>query len=224
MCRGNRWTQTRSEQGATGADAENPARSGVPVGNWARSGTGSIMDKTGRTKGLVILFTGDGKGKTTAALGMALRAAGHGMKTCVVQFIKSGAMGYGELGGAGMLRGLLEINPLGKGFTSLGEGEEPAPEDVKLALETLRAAREKILSRNYDMVVLDEFTYMVHYGLLSVEEILSLIDEKPESLHLVITGRKAHPGLIERADLVTEMQEIKHPLRSGIKAQRGVEF
>ena len=183
-----------------------------------------IMNEPNNTKGLVIIFTGNGKGKTTSALGMALRAAGHGMKTCVVQFIKSASMGYGELEGAKMLKGLLEICPLGRGFMKLDKEKEPAPQDIQLARDTFNSAREKILSGEYDIVVLDEFTYMVQYGLLAVEEILSLMDEKPEGLHLVITGRNAHPRLIEKADLVSEIEEVKHPLRSGVKAQKGVEF
>ena len=182
------------------------------------------MTETDDTKGLVIIFTGNGKGKTTAALGMALRAAGHGMKTCFIQFIKSSAMAYGELDGANMLQGSLEVIPLGKGFMNLGKEVEPTPEDIALARDTFQAALKKVISRDYDIVVLDEFTYMVNFGLLPVEEILSLVDEKPKKLHLVITGRNAHPRLIERADLVTEMQESKHPFRDGIKAQRGVEF
>lgn len=182
------------------------------------------MPSAGNGKGLVIIFTGNGKGKTTAALGMALRAAGHGMKTCVIQFIKSGAMGYGELGGAEMLQGLVEIEPLGRGFMNLGKEKKASPEDIQLARDTFCAAREKVLSGNYDMVVLDEFTYMVNYGLLPVEEILSLIEEKPPGLHLVITGRNAHSRLVERADLVTRMEEIKHPFRAGIKAQQGIEY
>lgn len=182
------------------------------------------MSGTGNTSGLVIIFTGNGKGKTTAALGMAMRAAGHGMKTCVIQFIKSASAGYGELSAAEMSKGLIEITPLGRGFMNLGRGKEPSPEDTELALKTFAAAREKVLSGQYDMVVLDEFTYMVHYRLLPLEEILSLIREKPEELHLVITGRNAHPELLARADLVTEMQEVKHPLKSGIKAQKGIEF
>jgi len=182
------------------------------------------VDKKERPKGLVIIFTGNGKGKTTAALGMALRAAGHGMKSSVVQFIKSPSAGYGEIRGAGLLRGLVEIVPMGKGFMKLGEGKEAAPEDIQLARETFNMAREKVLSQEYDMVILDEFTYMVKYGLLPLEDILSLVDEKPGELHLVITGRNAHPGLLEKADLVTDMQVVKHPLKSGVKAQKGIEF
>ncbi len=172
-------------------------------------------------KGLVIVHTGSGKGKTTAALGLALRAVGQGLRVAMVQFIK-GSWKYGELKAPEFLPGF-EIHPMGRGFIDLGNSE-PNPEDVALARETFRVAREKVLSGEYGMVILDEVNYAVGYGLIAVEEVLGLIREKPEAVHLVLTGRGARPEVVEAADLVTEMREVKHPFQKGIKAQKGVEF
>lgn len=174
-----------------------------------------------KRKGLVIVHTGNGKGKTTAALGLALRAVGQGLKVAMVQFIK-GSWKYGELRAPEFLPGF-EIQPMGRGFVALGQ-PEPDPQDVALAEETFRAAREKVLSGDYDMVILDEVNYAVDYGLLGVDAVLGLIRSKPETLHLVLTGRNVRPEVVEAADLVTEMREIKHPYQEGIQAQRGVEF
>ncbi|MBE0616617.1 MAG: cob(I)yrinic acid a,c-diamide adenosyltransferase [Proteobacteria bacterium] len=172
-------------------------------------------------QGLVIVHTGNGKGKTTAALGLALRAVGQGFKVSMVQFIK-GSWKYGELRAPEFLPGF-EILPMGRGFVDLGS-EQPNPEDVALARETFSAAREKVLSGAYDMVILDEVNYAVSYGLLDVESVLALLREKPPEVHLVLTGRDARPEVVEAADLVTEMREVKHAFRKGIKAQKGVEF
>lgn len=172
-------------------------------------------------RGLVIVHTGNGKGKTTAALGLALRAVGQGLKVSMVQFIK-GSWKYGELRAPEFLPGF-EIRAMGRGFVDLGN-PEPNPEDVALAQETLAAAREKVLSGQYDMVILDEVNYAVSYGLLDVESVVRLIQEKPPELHLVLTGRDARPEVVDVADLVTEMREIKHAFREGVKAQKGIEF
>ena len=172
-------------------------------------------------RGLVIVHTGEGKGKTTAALGLALRAVGQGLRVSMVQFIK-GSWKYGELKAPEFLPGF-EIQPMGRGFVGLG-GEAPHPEDVALAAETFRVAREKVLSGDYDMVILDEVNYAVHYGLVAVEDVLALLRDKPPAVHVVLTGRGARPEVVEAADLVTEMREVKHPYRAGVKAQKGVEF
>lgn len=173
------------------------------------------------SKGLVIVNTGDGKGKTTAALGLALRAVGQGMKVSMIQFIKGGWK-YGELKAPELLPGF-ELRPMGKGFVGIG-GKEPDPADIALAKETLAAGVELVNSGTRDMVILDEVNCAVSLGLIDVEDVLELIRTKPPKVHLVLTGRGAHPKVIEAADLVTEMREIKHPYKSGIKAQKGIEF
>lgn len=170
-------------------------------------------------KGLVLVFTGDGKGKTTAALGMGLRAWGQGMKVLVLQFIKGGWK-YGELNAAQKLAPGFEIRQLGEGFTWVGE-EETHREAARLALAE---ASKEMSQGKYDLIVLDEILYALKFGLITLEEVLALIDQKPPQLHLVLTGRDAPPEIVERADLVTEMKEVKHHFRKGIKAQRGIEF
>ena len=173
-------------------------------------------------KGLIIIFTGKGKGKTTAAMGQALRAVGQGLKVLMLQFVK-GTWDYGELESVKRLEPDFEIQPLGKGFirsnSKLDENE--AQENVN---QSWKQARNEILSDKYDMIILDEINYVISYGLLPVEEVLALFEEKPDRLHLILTGRDAHQSIVERADLVTEMNEIKHQYSKGIKAQKGIEF
>ena len=175
-----------------------------------------------KRKGLIIVHTGDGKGKTTAAMGMALRAVGHNFKVLMIQFIK-GTWHYGELDAIKKLYPLFEIIPLGKGFVRRGD-EEPGPEDTRIVEKAWNFCKEKITSGKYDMIILDEINYVIDYKLLPVEEVLNMLEEKPTNLHLVLTGRNAYPDIIEVADLVTEMKEIKHPFKKKIKAQKGIEF
>lgn len=173
-------------------------------------------------KGLVLVFTGNGKGKTTSALGMALRAWGQGMRVLVLQFIKGGWR-YGELKAAELLGERFEIRPLGEGF--IRDASPDAMEEHKKAAATaLATAADEIKASKYDLVILDEINYAIGFGLVELSEVLQLIDEKPEALHLVLTGRNASPEIIKRADLVTEMKEIKHPYAKGIMAQKGIEF
>lgn len=174
------------------------------------------------TKGLVIVFTGDGKGKTTAAMGMALRAAGHGLKCLMIQFIKGGWR-YGELEAAKRLSPDFEIIPMGKGFIRPDKGG-PAPEDLKAIEDAWSLFREKMAGQAHRMIILDEINNVIAMGLLPVEEVLAAVRNKPRDLHLVLTGRGAHPGIIEIADLVTEMREVKHPYAKGIQAQKGIEY
>ncbi|MGD8386427.1 MAG: cob(I)yrinic acid a,c-diamide adenosyltransferase [Desulfobacteraceae bacterium] len=174
------------------------------------------------TNGLIIVHTGSGKGKTTAALGLALRAAGYGFRTLMIQFIK-GTWRYGELDAADMLAPLLDIVPMGKGFIRMDQGG-PDEDDRRAVDEAWDFAKARIFSGDYEMIVLDEITYVIDYGLLAVEDVLEVLRTKPKSLHLVLTGRNAHPDIIEAADLVTEMKEIKHPYQKGVKAQKGIEF
>jgi len=175
-----------------------------------------------RGKGLLLVNTGDGKGKTTAALGLALRAWGQGMKVLILQFIKSGRQS-GESKAAEKLGPGFEIRPMGKGFIR-GAGEESPDRHSRAAQEALNAAANEINAGKYDLIILDEILYALHYGLLSIEDVLALVAGKPERLHLVLTGRHAPPEIIRQADLVTEMKEIKHPFTEGLYAQRGIEF
>ncbi|MCD6334316.1 MAG: cob(I)yrinic acid a,c-diamide adenosyltransferase [Candidatus Latescibacteria bacterium] len=169
---------------------------------------------------MVIVHTGDGKGKTTAALGLAMRAVGNGMKVIMLQFLK-GKWKPGERKAAEKLAPLFEIRPLGRGFT--WESENIA-QDIESARKAWEESRKIVLAGEYDVVILDEINYVVGYDFLPVEEVLTLIREKPPAMHLVLTGRRAHPKVIEAADLVTEMVAIKHPFEKGIKGQRGIEF
>ena len=172
-----------------------------------------------KRKALVILYTGNGKGKTTAALGMLLRAWGRGMKVCMLSFIKAETSNYGEERAAKKLG--IELIPLGGGFTWLSKDLE---KDKALAQKCWELCKQKIASGEYDIVVLDEITYPITYGWLDVDEVIETLRSRPADLHVVLTGRDAHEKLIEFADLVTEMREVKHPFNAGTKAQPGVDF
>ncbi len=172
------------------------------------------------TNGIVLLNTGDGKGKSTAAFGLLLRACGHGLRGCVFQFIKAETGQWGERKAA---------EKLGVAWFSLGDGftwkSRDMDETIAKARHGWRLTQEKIVSGEFDLIILDEFTYPLHFGWLPVEEVIAWLKEnKPSGLHLVITGRNAPPELIEYADLVTEMTKIKHPFDAGCKAQKGIEF
>jgi cob(I)alamin adenosyltransferase len=172
-----------------------------------------------KKKGLIIVNTGNGKGKTTAALGVALRACGYGMKVTMLQFFK-GKWKYGELRSAPKLE-TLEIRPMGHGFTWESKDIEV---DKRMVREAWQAASAEILSGKYDLVILDEINYALHYGFLPVEDVVDFLKKKPPMLHVILTGRNAKPEVIEIADMVTEMREIKHPFNEGIVAQKGIEF
>ena len=173
--------------------------------------------------GLVIVYTGNGKGKTTAALGLAMRAVGYEHKVCMLQFIK-GSWHYGEMDSSKKLEPNFELIAIGKGFVGILDDNSPREEHEKYAAEALRICREKINSGNYDVVILDEVNYAINLGLIDVQEIIKLIKEKPSNLDLVLTGRDVKEEIVELADLVTEMKEIKHPFKSGIKAKKGIDF
>lgn len=175
-------------------------------------------------KGLVIVHTGEGKGKTTAALGLALRAWGDGLRVLILQFIK-GSWEYGELKAIEKLNSLdgnIKVCRCGLGFTR--RNSENAEEHKRAAESALIKARDAITCGKWDMVILDEINYAAKFGLIDENELLSLLDVRPEPLHLVFTGRDALPALIDNADLVTEMKLVKHPFQHGIKAQKGIEF
>lgn len=170
-------------------------------------------------KGYVQVYTGSGKGKTTAALGLALRAVGHGLRVCMIQFMKND-MEVGEVRAAGLLAPQLSIHPMGpKGFIR----GAPRPADYRMARQALDLSKNVIQSGNYDVVILDEVNMAVHFGLITVGDVLALMDAKPESLEIVLTGRNAHPEVIEKADLVTEMVSVKHYFDKGVAARKGIE-
>ena len=179
-----------------------------------------MATKSDQEHGLLIVHTGSGKGKTTAALGMALRCVGHGMKVGVVQFIK-GAWDTAERRMFEGFGDLVQFKAMGEGFT--WETQDRA-RDIAAAEAAWKAALEMIADPSIRMVLLDELNVVLRYGYLSLETVLAGVEDRPPTTHVVITGRSAPDGLIERADLVTEMKLLKHPFRSGIKAQPGIEF
>ncbi len=171
-------------------------------------------------RGCVQVYTGNCKGKTTAALGLALRAVGRGLKVIMIQFMKGGGP-YGEHIAAQRLAPELTIIPTGReGWVNK---DNPAQEDIDLAVSALKLAREKLLSCEYDMVILDEVNGAVGFGLIPVEELLEIVRLRPENVELVLTGRGADPKVIEAADLVTEMVEIKHYYKAGVASRIGIE-
>ncbi|HEY8997425.1 MAG TPA: cob(I)yrinic acid a,c-diamide adenosyltransferase [Edaphobacter sp.] len=187
------------------------------------------MTETSR-RGLIVINTGPGKGKTTAALGTAIRAAGNGMRVLILQFLK-GSWHYGELDSIEALGKALGsesdpaivIRQMGRGFVKIG-GAETDPEDLKMVEDAWAEAAAAIHSGEWDLVVLDEINYAIGYKMLDPEKVAAVLREKPEMVHVILTGRNAHPTLVELADTVTEMREVKHAYQKGILAQRGIEF
>ena len=173
--------------------------------------------------GLTIVYTGKGKGKTTAALGIALRATGYKKKICMIQFIK-GSWHYGEMESSKRLEPEFEMVAIGKGFVGIIDDKSPKEDHQEIAKEAIRISNEKIQSAKYDIVILDEINYAVNLNLISLDDVLDLIKSKPENVDLVLTGNYAKEEVIEAADLVTEMKEIKHPFQKGIKAKEGIDF
>jgi len=165
------------------------------------------------------VYTGDGKGKTTAALGLLTRAWGRGMRVAMFQFLKAKTGNWGEIRAARRME--VELIPLGDGFT--WESADIA-RDRALAREGWERCRDAIMTGGYDVVILDEITYCFTYGWLPLDEVLATLRARPEGQHVVLTGRDAAPELVAFADLVTEMREVKHPYREGILAQKGVDF
>jgi len=175
-----------------------------------------------KTRGLLVVNTGNGKGKTTCALGLMMRAAGQGLNCCMIQFMKARNDRYGEHVSAEKLG--IEVHTMGDGFTWDTKNPE---QDRATARATWQLCVEKMRSREYDLLVFDELVYVLSYEMLSVAEVVAeLVAMRADqpALHIVVTGRDAPPELIEAADLVTEMTEIKHPFTAGIRAQRGIEF
>src|SRR5207244_6682460 len=161
-------------------------------------------------KGLLIVYTGPGKGKTTCALGTAFRAVGQGLRVLMVQFIK-GSWHYGELDAAKMLGDdRMDIRPMGRGFVKVG-GAETDPEDIRLCEEAWEFGRAQMHSGRYNLIVFDEINYVISYRMLEAEKVVAALVARPDGVHVICTGRNAHPTLVEAADLVTEMREVKHP-------------
>ena len=180
-------------------------------------------DKEKSDNGLVIVYTGDGKGKTTAALGMALRAVGRGWSALMIQFGKGG-WHYAELDSSQRLAPEFEIIPMGLGFYKILDDVHTETEHRSAAKNALAFARDQMLSGKYDLLILDEVNGALAAGLIALGDVLEFLDVKPQALTLVLTGRYAPQGLIDRADLVTEMREIKHPYQKGILAQKGIDY
>lgn len=174
--------------------------------------------------GLTIVYTGDGKGKTTAAIGLVVRAVGNQMRVFFLQFIK-GQWQSGERTVLASLPGV-DLEVTGRGFTieTLRDPRIPMDEHAAAAAAGWQRARAVVESDTYDLVVLDELLGAIHAGLVPLDDVLGLVRSKPSRLHLVLTGRNAPPSLVEAADLVSEVRPIRHPFEAGIKAQRGIEF
>ena len=171
-------------------------------------------------RGLLIVHTGAGKGKSTAAFGMALRCIGHGMRVGVVQFVK-GAWGTGERTVLARFPDLVTCRAMGEGFTW---DTQDRARDIAAARAAWETAKEMIADPSYRLVLLDELNIVLRYDYLPLDEVIAVLRDKPRDLHVVVTGRNAPAPLIEIADLVTEMTLVKHPFRAGVKAQAGIEF
>ena len=173
-------------------------------------------------RGLIIVNTGPGKGKTTAAMGTALRAVGSGMKVLMLQFLK-GSWHYGELDAVQAFGDKFVMKQMGRGFVKVGT-EKPDPEDVKLVEDAWAEARTAMHSGDWDLVVLDEINYAISYGMLDPAKVVEGLKSRPEMVHVILTGRNAHASIVELADTVTEMRQVKHAYEKGVMAQRGIEY
>jgi cob(I)alamin adenosyltransferase len=181
------------------------------------------QQKHRKVTGLVVVLTGDGKGKTTSALGMVVRAVGHGMKVCVIHFMKGG-LHAGEFDGIKLLGPNVEFHVMGKGFCGI-PGDRSSPEEHRgSAQAAIHLAREKLETGAYDLMILDEINVALKLDLVDLPQVLELIDKKPAPMHLVLTGRDAHPDIMARAHTVTEMRELKHAYTEKIGPQKGVDY
>jgi cob(I)alamin adenosyltransferase len=177
---------------------------------------------TDSRRGLILINTGPGKGKTTAALGTALRAVGNGMRVLMLQFLK-GSWHYGELDAAQAFGENFVLRQMGRGFVKVG-GAETDPEDIRMVEAAWAEARTAIESGEWDLVILDEINYAIGYGMLNPEQVADTLRSRPTMVNVILTGRNANPLLVELADTVTEMREVKHAYQKGILAQRGIEY
>lgn len=178
---------------------------------------------TNSDEGMVIVYTGGGKGKTTASLGMALRAIGHGYKICMIQFIK-GSWHYGEMSSSKRLEPEFELTAVGKGFVGILDDNTPRQTHREIAQQAIKISKEKLVSKKYDIVILDEINYAVNLGLVDISQVLDLVKSRPPHVTVVLTGNYAKAELVEIADLVTEMKQIKHPFERGKRAKKGIDF
>lgn len=174
-------------------------------------------------RGLVVVITGNGKGKTTSALGMAVRACGHGLRVCIIQFMK-GDLYAGEWDGIKRMQCPVELISTGKGFCGIQGNPYPWEEHRANAQEAIELVREKMASGDYDILILDEVNNALHLKLVNLEQVLEIVRTKPPLLHLVLTGRDAHPEVVELADTVSEVREIKHAYRKDIEPQPGIDY
>ena len=173
-------------------------------------------------RGLIIVNTGPGKGKTTAAMGTALRAVGQGMKVLMLQFLK-GSWHYGELDAVQAFGDRFVMKQMGRGFVKVG-GAETDPEDIRMVEQAWAEAEKAILSGEWDLVILDEINYAISYGMLDPAKVAAALKKRPEMVHVILTGRNAHPTIVDLADTVTEMRQVKHAYEKGVQAQRGIEY
>jgi cob(I)alamin adenosyltransferase len=174
-------------------------------------------------KGLIVVITGNGKGKTTSALGMAMRACGHGMKVCIIQFMK-GDLYAGEWDGIRKMSCSIELHATGKGFCGIQGNPYPFREHRANAQDAVDLVREKMASHAFDLMILDEINNALKLNLVDLEQVLEILRSKPPFMHLILTGRDAHPEVIELADTVSEVIEIKHAFRKGIDPQPGIDY
>jgi cob(I)alamin adenosyltransferase len=195
----------------------------LTTGGIVTEGIETVVLEPKQKVGLIVVLTGNGKGKTTSAMGMVLRAIGHKMRVCIIQYVK-GDMYSGEMDGLKQLSPMVEFHVTGKGFCGIQGNPYPFEEHRANAQDAVRLSKEKITSGAYDLVILDEVNNALHLGLVDLEQVLDLLDTKPALMHLVVTGRDAHPEVIDRADTVTEMREIKHGYRQGIEPQKGIDY
>jgi len=173
-------------------------------------------------RGLIIVNTGPGKGKTTAAMGTALRAVGQGLSVFMLQFLK-GSWHYGELDAVQAFGDRFVMKPMGRGFVKVGNAE-PDPEDLRMVQEAWAEGERAIMGGQWDLVILDEINYAISYGMLDPALVADALRRKPEMVHVILTGRSAHPTIIDLADTVTEMRQVKHAYDKGVMAQRGIEY
>jgi cob(I)alamin adenosyltransferase len=173
-------------------------------------------------RGLIIVNTGPGKGKTTAAMGTGLRAVGQGLRVLMLQFLK-GSWHYGELDAVRAFGDKFVMKQMGRGFVKVG-AEKPDAEDVRMVEEAWAEAERAIQSGAWDLVILDEINYAIGYGMLDPAKVVESLKRKPEMVHVILTGRNAHAAIVEIADTVTEMRQVKHAYEKGVMAQRGIEY